>query len=222
MGRQSVREHELRAAVDRLPLATRRAMLHGIETEPIIVGADGNPRGGVCPIYATANPPSKKIGAPFARAWDRFAGARLARPASERELRTLRTMLEASIGMDIEPAEPAVSLSAAIAAHKATQARNRAASTVSETRAASTVPETRSPATPMRKPMAKPAPRRDTGEHDRTAELSHEHGWAWLRPFRRYDDYERALLALEGMVPETEKRPETESERLVTSGSGRG
>lgn len=217
MGRQSVREHELRAAVDRLPLATRRAMLEGIDKEPIIVGADGSPRGGVCPIYATANPPSKTIGAPFARAWDRFGGARMARPASERELRTLRRMLEASIGMATEPAEPAVSLSAAIAAHKASQARNRVIETAPETRS-ETVPETRSPA----KPMRKPAPRRDTGERDRTAELSHQDGWAWLRPFRRYDDYERALLALEGMVPEAEERREAESERLVTSGSGRG
>ena len=219
MGRQSVKEHELRAAVDRLPLATRRAMLEGIQTQRIIVGEDGNPRGGVCPIYATERPPSKTIGAPFARAWDRFGGARLARPASEREVRTLRSMLEASIGLATEPAEPAVSLSAAIAAHKALQARNRVLPSVAETE---TRPETRSPGRPMRKPMAKPAPRRDTGERDRTAELSHEHGWAWLRPFRRYDDYERALLALEGMVPETEKRSETESERLVTSGSGRG
>ena len=209
MGRQSLREHELRAAVDRLPLATRRAMLDGIKTQPIIVGADGNHRGGVCPIYATASPPSKRIGAPFARAWDRFAGARLARPASEGELRTLRTMLESSIGPNTEPAEPAVSLSAAIAAHKASQAR---------TRAASSLPETRAPAKATRKPVF----RRDTGERDRTAELSQQHGWAWLRPFRRYDDYERALLALEGMIPESEARRDSESERLVASGSGRG
>lgn len=209
MGRQSVREHELRAAVDRLPLATRRAMLEGIDTHPIIVGADGNPRGGVCPIYATARPPSKRIGAPFARAWDRFAGARLARPASQQELRTLRSMLEASIKLDNEPAEPAVSLSAAIAAHKASQARSRTVSSV---------PETRSPA----KPARKPAPRRDTGERERTAELSQQNGWAWLRPFRRYDDYERALLALEDMLPEEEARPEHDSRQLVSSGSGRG
>ncbi|HEV2127370.1 MAG TPA: hypothetical protein VGR22_01995 [Thermomicrobiales bacterium] len=220
MARQSVREHELRAAVDRLPLATRRAMLEGLETQRIIVGADGSPGGGVCPIYATANPPSKTIGAPFARAWDRFAGARLARPASEREVRTLRRMLEASIGLATEPAEPAVSLSAAIAAHKATQARNRAIQSVPEMPAVPerpSVSERRSPARPMRKP----APRRDTGERERTAELSPQHGWAWLRPFRSYDDYERAMLALEGMVPQAEARPEADSERLVTSGSGR-
>jgi hypothetical protein len=220
MGQNAARAHELRAEVDRLPLATRRAMLEGIHTESIIVGADGNPRGGVCPIYATASPPSKKIGAPFARAWDRFAGARLSRPASERELRTLRTMLETSIGSETQvstqscapaggQAPPVVSLSAAIAAHKASQARNQVVSSV---------PETRPPA--RRTPN--PAPRRDTGERDRTAELSQRHGWAWMRPFRRYDEYERALQMLEGMVPEAEAGPETESQRLVPSGVGRG
>ncbi|MCP9490537.1 MAG: hypothetical protein MSC31_11765 [Solirubrobacteraceae bacterium MAG38_C4-C5] len=206
----------MRAAVDRLPLATRRAMLEGIQSESIIVGADGNPRGGVCPIYATASPPSKRIGAPFARAWDRFAGARLARPASEPELRTLRTLLETSIGAEPESA-PVVSLNAAIAAHKASQARTRA-------RAERPVLEARSPAkrSPRSLPMrtTSPAPRRDTGERDRTAELSQRNGWAWLRPFRRYDDYERALLALDEMEART--RPEAESQRLVPSGAGRG
>jgi hypothetical protein len=209
MGRQAVRAHELRAAIDRLPLATRRAMLEGIQTESIIVGADGNPRGGACPLYAIPSPPSKRIGAPFARAWDRFAGARLARPASERELHTLHTMLQTSIGAETESSSPVVSLNAAIAAHKASQARSRAVASV---------PETRSPG--ERTPN--PAPRRDTGERDRTAELSQQHGWAWLRPFRRLDDYERALLALEGMVPEAEVRPETESQQLVGSAPGRG
>jgi hypothetical protein len=186
-------------------------MLDGIQTESIIVGADGNPRGGVCPIYATPSPPSKRIGAPFAQAWDRFAGARMGRPASEGELRTLRSMLESSIGLATEPAEPAVSLRAAIAAHKASQARTRAG-------AVQPVLETRSPA----KPMRNPAPRRDTGERDRTAELSQQNGWAWLRPFRRYDDYERALLALEEMVPGAQTQPDAEAERLVPSGAGRG
>lgn len=214
MGQQAVRAHELRAAVDRLPLATRRAMLEGIQSESIIVGADGNPRGGVCPIYATASPPSKRIGAPFARAWDRFAGARMGRPASEGELRTLRSMLETSIGMAAEPAEPAVSLRAAIAAHKASQARTRA-------RALPPVRETRPTGDQTGDQTRNPAPRRDTSERDRTAELAQQHGWAWLRPFRRYDDYERALLALEEMVPQAETRLEDESPRLVPSGAGR-
>jgi hypothetical protein len=31
------------------------------------------------------------------------------------------------------------------------------------------------------------------GDRDRSAELRRREGWAWLRPFRRLDDYERAL-----------------------------
>lgn len=205
MGRQAERAGkagELRAAINRLPLTTRQAMLEGIQTDPIIVGADGNARGGVCPLYATANPPAKRIGRPFARAWDRFAGARLARPANERELRTLRSMLETSIERETEretELPPVVSLHAAIAEHKASQARTRAASSVGETQSS--------------------APRPDSGEHDRTGELSRRHGWAWLRPFRRYDEYERALQALEDLARDA--LPEPEPERLVPSLSGR-
>jgi hypothetical protein len=39
--------------------------------------------------------------------------------------------------------------------------------------------------------------RRDTGERDRTRELRHRPGWAWLRIFRRYDTYQAALDELE-------------------------
>jgi len=38
--------------------------------------------------------------------------------------------------------------------------------------------------------------RRDTGERHRARELRATPGWAWLRPFRRLDDYEEALSAL--------------------------
>ncbi|MBA2420597.1 MAG: hypothetical protein H0V57_05650, partial [Thermoleophilaceae bacterium] len=100
-------------------------MLDGIQKNSIIVGADGDPRGGVCPIYATSSPPSKRVGRPFARAWDRYAGARLGRPASERELNTLRSMLETSIELERDT-EPVVSLHAGIVAHKASEARTRA------------------------------------------------------------------------------------------------
>lgn len=87
-----------------------------------------------------------------------------------------------AIGMNFEGASgaakaaPAVDLAAAIAEHEATKARNEAAS----------------------RPTAEPreAERRDTGERDRTDELSGRHGWAWLRPFRSYDDYERVLEEL--------------------------
>jgi hypothetical protein len=40
-------------------------------------------------------------------------------------------------------------------------------------------------------------PRRPTYERHRAAELRDRPGWAWLRPFRRLDEYERALAEVE-------------------------
>jgi hypothetical protein len=37
----------------------------------------------------------------------------------------------------------------------------------------------------------------DTGERHRARELRDRPGWAWLRPFRRLDEYERALAEIE-------------------------
>jgi hypothetical protein len=182
-------------------------MLEGIKTNPVMVGADGDPRGGVCPIYAASNAPSKRIGRPFARAWDRYAGAWLPRRASERELGTLRSMLETSIEREAESEVPEVSLRAGIVAHKASRARSQAASRAREAQRPAPRPDST-------------APRPDTGEQDRTGELARRHGWAWLRPVRRYDDYERALRALDEMAREAGS--ESEPERLVASSYGRG
>jgi hypothetical protein len=38
---------------------------------------------------------------------------------------------------------------------------------------------------------------RETGERHRARELRNQPGWAWLRPFRRLDEYDRALSELE-------------------------
>jgi hypothetical protein len=43
-------------------------------------------------------------------------------------------------------------------------------------------------------PARPPRKRRDTGERDRSGELAGRDGWAWLRPFRSYDEYEETLL----------------------------
>ncbi len=40
-------------------------------------------------------------------------------------------------------------------------------------------------------------PRRPTGESHRAAELRGRAGWSWLRPFRRLDEYERALAEID-------------------------
>src|ERR687887_1271743 len=93
--------HELRIAIDCLPLATRKAMLEGIESNRIIVGAYVDREGGVCPMLAAHRNGGRTSLASFARAWDRYTKANgRAREATERELRTLTAMLEASVALD--------------------------------------------------------------------------------------------------------------------------
>jgi len=150
---------DLRTAVDCLPLQTRKAMLAGIEANRIIVGAYTDRQGGVCPMLAAHRNGGRTSLASFARAWDRYTGARgRPRPATEREITTLRAMLEASLALEETPA----------------------------------LSEIERPA---------PAPRRDTVERHRARELRRQPGWAWMRPFRRLDEYERALAELERAKP---------------------
>jgi hypothetical protein len=95
---------DLRTAIDCLPLQTRRAMLTGVESNRIIVGAYTDRSGGVCPMLAAHRNGGRTSLASFAHAWDRYTGARRPRPATEREVGTLRAMLEASIALDELPA----------------------------------------------------------------------------------------------------------------------
>ena len=105
---------DLRLAIDCLPVRTRRAMLEGIRTHEIIVGAYADRAGGVCPMLAAHRCGGRTSFVSFAHAWDRFAGARRARRATARELRILAGQLEASL-----LAEERVDLRAAIAEHEA-------------------------------------------------------------------------------------------------------
>ena len=108
-------------AIDCLPLDARKAMLEGIRANRIIVGAYVDRDGGVCPMLAAHRRGRRTSLASFARAWDRYTCVRRPRPANERELRTLRTMLEASIALD----EPGFTeLSAAVADHEASRKRS--------------------------------------------------------------------------------------------------
>ena len=144
---------ELRIAIDCLPLQTRKAMLDGIDANRIIVGAYTDRQGGVCPMLAAHRNGGRTSLASFARAWDRYTRARgRPRPASDREVTTLRTMLEASVMLD-------------------------------ETPSLSGVPRPR-------------RAKRPTGERHRARELRYQPGWAWLRPFRRLDEYEKAVSDL--------------------------
>jgi hypothetical protein len=113
---------DLRLAIDCLPARTRRAMLEGIRRHDIIVGTYADRAGGVCPMLAAHRCGGRTSFVSFARAWDRFAGARRARRATPRELRILEGQLEASLAAD-----DAVDLGAAIADHETLRARPDAA-----------------------------------------------------------------------------------------------
>lgn len=122
-------------------------MLAGVEANTIIVGAYTDGHGGICPMLAAHRSGGRTSMASFARAWDRYTGARgKPRRASARELGTLCAMLEASIMLEEVPELPRM--------------------------------------------------RRPTGERHRARELRFQPGWAWLRPFRRLDEYERAVNEL--------------------------
>jgi hypothetical protein len=88
---------ELRQAIDCLPIRTREAMLEGVGANEIIVGAYTDRDGRVCPMLAAHRHGGRTSLASFARAWDRYTCARKPRPATDREVRTLRAMLEASL-----------------------------------------------------------------------------------------------------------------------------
>jgi hypothetical protein len=110
--------HTLRAAIDRLPVRTRVAMLEGVDASAIIVGAYTTRDGGECPMLAAHRRGGRaEDGADhiaFARTWDRFTGAQSARPATRRELGVLRAQLQASLlaGHDVD-------LAGAIREHRA-------------------------------------------------------------------------------------------------------
>jgi len=103
-------------AIEWLPIDTKRAMLDAIEHNRIIVGAYTDRDGGVCPMLAAHRNGGRTSYASFARAWDSYTGAgHRSRPATERELTTLRTMLEASLASD---APDGTTLGKAIADHR--------------------------------------------------------------------------------------------------------
>lgn len=87
----------LRGAVDALPRHTKLGMLDGINRNRVIVGAYTDKRGGVCPMLAAHRNGGRTDFGSFARAWDAYTGAKKARRASAREVRTLRGYLEVAL-----------------------------------------------------------------------------------------------------------------------------
>ena len=145
-------------------------MLEGIGANEIIVGAYTDRDGRVCPMLAAHRHGGRTSLASFARSWDRYTCARRPRPASDREVRTLRSMLEASLMY----AEDVSELATAAAEHQALM-----------------------DAKPAEAASKRRRDRRPTGETSRLGELRHRAGWSWLRVFRRYDDYAAALAQIE-------------------------
>jgi hypothetical protein len=174
---------DLRLAIDCLPRRTRAAMLEGIATNEIIVGAytTGD---GICPMLAAHRAGGRTSLIAFAQAWDRlaFRGTRRTRSrrATERELLILRSHLEASL---LEEDAPVAELAAARREHLDQLAR-------------------RGPAEPpARRDRERP------GDPDRAAELRNRSGWAWTRVVRRYDEYERILRRLDAELPAAAAAP---------------
>ena len=151
-------------------------MLQGIEEEPIIVGSYTSRDGGVCPMLAAHRRGGRTNLASFARAWDRYTAApRRARHATQRELRTLTAMLDSSLASDERTDTDLADAVRQLQAKKAER----------------TV-----------EPADEQPLRRDTGERDRTEELRDRPGWAWLRVFRRHDEYQAALAQIDAQERE--------------------
>jgi hypothetical protein len=120
---RTARIQDLRRTVDRLPLATRVAMLNGLHEERIIVGAYSDRHGGVCPMLAAHRRGGRTDFLRFAQTWDRFTRAprRGSRTATPRERSVLQRTLERSIAASAT--DPVVRLKDAIDGHRELVAR---------------------------------------------------------------------------------------------------
>ena len=206
--------NELRTAVECLPRHTRIAMLEGMRTNEIIVGAYSSD-GGICPMLAAHRAGGRTNFISFAKAWDRFAFAQTkskrARRATERELLILRTHLEASL---LDDDGPAPDLSAAMAEHRALMERRAMERTQPAPERTQPAPERTQPAperTQPRPERTKPRP----GDPDRSHELRARGGWSWMRVVRRLDDYERALARLHSARAASDDEHEPRTTELV-------
>jgi hypothetical protein len=99
MAKRRNNAQRLRNAVYAMPTRTKQAMLRGIRSNRVIVGAYVDKRGGVCPMLAAHRNGGRTNFGTFARAWDAFTGAKQRKPrrASRREVRTLEGYLEMAL-----------------------------------------------------------------------------------------------------------------------------
>ena len=166
----------LRFAVEAMPRRAREAMLRGVDSNPIIVGAYVDRDGGVCPMLAAHRNGGRTSLASFARAWDRYTGAKRPRPATRRELRTLRALLESSLAGDPMQRGSIAEAAARIRAERAEIAERDA--------------------------LGAEVPRPDTGERHRGRELRDRLHWSWMRPARRYEEYRDLVAAASEQLAE--------------------
>jgi hypothetical protein len=99
MAKRRNNAERLRNSVYAMPTRTKEAMLRGIRSNRVIVGAYVDKRGGVCPMLAAHRNGGRTNFGTFARAWDAFTGAHQRKPrrASRREVRTLEGYLEMAL-----------------------------------------------------------------------------------------------------------------------------
>ena len=102
MAKRRNNAQRLRNAVYAMPARTKAAMLRGIRSNRVIVGAYVDKRGGVCPMLAAHRNGGRTNFGTFARAWDAYTGANQRKPrrASRREVRTLEGYLEMALLRD--------------------------------------------------------------------------------------------------------------------------
>lgn len=174
---------DLRRAIDCLPVQTRVAMLEGVAANEIIVGAYVDRSGGVCPMLAAHRCGGRTDFLAFALTWDRFTGAR-----GRARLATERELriLTAHLESSLLT-DPSSDFERAIAEHRALLAARA-------------------------HDGAAPAAERP-GEPDRQRELRRRDGWAWMRVFRRLDEYQGALARVEA------ERDDLRADRLGSADS---
>jgi hypothetical protein len=178
-------------------------MLDGVEASSIIVGAYTDRDGGVCPMLAAHRRGGRTSLVSFARAWDRYTRAgRRSRKASQREVHTLKSMLRASLLRDDSvrgELADAVAELRAIKSRRAAEPEHEAGDRPEVSREDGVAPVTGEAVDRRRG-------RPGTGELDRSDEFGARHGWAWLRVFRRYDEYQAALDRVKRAEREAERR----------------
>lgn len=102
MAKRRNNAERLRNSVYAMPARTKAAMLRGVRSNRVIVGAYVDKRGGVCPMLAAHRNGGRTNFGTFARAWDAYTGAKQRKPrrASRREVRALEGYLEMSLSRD--------------------------------------------------------------------------------------------------------------------------